>query len=224
MSERRREKNPSLRQSWPSPSSKLHKAFRLCVHTGIMIRIKSLPCNINTINYSLDSSFTYTIYPDISTQKCPACGTCGWFKPYSSYTRYVVDWVGGEPVTYQITILRVKCECGHTHALLKDSLVPYCQYSLGFMAQVLKTYFRKNCTIEQICKKFLITPPTLYRFVKLYQTHRLVFLGLLLSTESNPLWFLRYIEHLPIPSDFLESFYLKTTFSFLQSHANPAYS
>lgn len=148
----------------------------------------------------------------------------GMFSGHGTYQRYVIDLQGGKPVVMRVTIRRVKCDCGHTHALLKDSIIPYCQYSLRFILQVLKAYFRRSRTVRQICDDFQITPPTLYRWKRLFLAHRQLWLGLLLSKEQSPLSFLRFLDHLPVLSDFLHAFFLKAAFSFLQSHANPAYS
>ena len=146
------------------------------------------------------------------------------FEDHGHYSRYVIDLRQGKPETYRVDIRRVKCACGHTHALLKDMLVPYCQYSLRFILQVLKAYFRRSRTVAQICERFRIAPPTLYRFKKLFLSHRELWVGLVLSGQQDPASFLQFLEHQKIPSVFLRSFFLKTTFSFLQSHANPAYS
>jgi len=189
-----------------------------------MIRIRTHLCNTQLINNPPDSLFCHSEYPDLSFQVCPACKARGFFASHGTYARYVIDLKRGKPITYQIKILRVKCECSHTHALLKDSLIPYCSYSLRFILQVMKAYFRRSCSVEKICELFCISVPTLYRLKELYLEHRHLFCGLIQSMEKDPLWFLYYIDHLPLLSDFLESFRLKYLFSFLQSHVNPAYS
>ncbi len=170
------------------------------------------------------SLYTLPDYPDLSFRNCPACRARGQFKSHGRYSRYVVDLRNGRPVVFQVSILRVKCACGHTHALLKDLLVPYCQYTLRFMFQVLKTYLRRSRTVRQICDDFRIAPPTLYRWKKLFLAHRQLLLGLLHSRESDPAYFLQFIERVLVLSDFLQDFFRKAGFSFLQSHANPAFS
>ena len=170
------------------------------------------------------SLYTLSDYPDLSLLNCPACRTRGHFKPHGCYSRYVIDFWNGRPSVFLVTILREKCECGHTHALLNDFLVPYSSYTLRFMLQVLKAYLRRSRTVQKICSDFQITPPTLYRWKRLFLSHRTLLIGLLRSKESDPAYFLQFIDRVPVLSDFLEAFFRKVSFSFLQSHHNPAYS
>ena len=62
--------------------------------------------------------------------ECPCCGHLGQMSYYGRYKRHV--FIGGErPCLY---IQRVKCGCGHTHALLPSSIIPYSD--VMFWAQV----------------------------------------------------------------------------------------
>lgn len=191
-----------------------------------MIRRKSLLCNINHIQKTADlNTCELENFPDLSQVNCPACRTRGSFKPHGFYQRYVVDYVHGRIIVARKNILRVKCSsCGHTHALLKDFLIPYCQYTLRFILQVLKAYFRHSHTVSRICDMFQISLPTLYRWKHLFLLHRELWIGLVRSREHSPLFFLKFIDCHPDLSEFLHSFFLKLSFSFLQSHANPSYS
>lgn len=191
-----------------------------------MIRRIALFCNIEKIGEPSERLYTYTNadLPDLSGEHCPACGAKGMFKKHGSYRRYVVDRRKGKNVVLHLSISRVKCACGCTHALLKDTMIPYCQYSLRFILQVLRTYFRHSRTVAQICADFQIAAPTLYRWKKIFLSHRELWLGLLRSREQDPCAFLCFLSHHHALSGFLQPFFLKTAFSFLQSHANPAYS
>lgn len=60
---------------------------------------------------------------DIRQLRCPSCGHFGCFVYHGTYQRTVKT--NGYPVC--LSILRVKCSCGHTHALLLSSIVPYSQ-------------------------------------------------------------------------------------------------
>lgn len=53
--------------------------------------------------------------------KCPCCRHSGFMSYYGRYKRHVYI-EGGKPCIY---IQRVRCSCGHTHALLPSSIVPY---------------------------------------------------------------------------------------------------
>ena len=57
-----------------------------------------------------------------SDQPCPACGAVGDYVRHGSYTRNFDDGSGEEAVTVD----RVKCRnCGKTHALLWEGMIPY---------------------------------------------------------------------------------------------------
>lgn len=225
---------PERRKKGEDPSPDQHRSSPYTMHTrknrvasdNSMIRRNSSNCNILTNKKTTDFLYTYSEadIPDLADVNCPACRARGMFKNHGWYSRYVIDLRKGKPETYRIKIYRVKCDCGHTHALLKDTLIPYCQYSLRFILQVLKAYFRRSHTVSQICADFQIAPPTLYRWKRIFLEHRGLWLGLMKSLEQEPQAFLRFIGHLSIPSVFLSSFFRLTGFSFLQAHANPAYS
>lgn len=190
-----------------------------------MIERISLFCNIEKIGKPSDQLYSTTsVFSDLSKANCPSCRAKGMFKKHGSYNRYVIDLYKGKPVTLYVSICRVKCACGHTHALLKDTIIPYCQYSLRFVLAVLRSYFRHSRTVAQICADFQISAPTLYRWKKIFLTHRELWFGLLRSREQDPCAFLRFVSRHPALSGFLHAFFLKTSFAFLQSHANPAYS
>lgn len=57
---------------------------------------------------------------------CPCCGHSGCLERHGSYFRYVL--CSGDKV--RLRILRVICSCGHTHALLPSSVIPYSQVLL----------------------------------------------------------------------------------------------
>lgn len=191
-----------------------------------MIRRISLLCNTRKISKPNDLLFTYPQdeLPDLSLTNCPACRARGMYQPHGSYKRYVVDVYGEKITELRVSIPRVRCTCGHTHALLKDSLIPYSQYTLRFILTVLKVYFRHSRTILQICRDFGIAVPTLYRWKRIFLAHRELWLGLLRSRDSDPSYFLQFIDHQRHLSDFLHAFFLKAGTSFLQLHRNPAYS
>lgn len=186
-----------------------------------MIRTNSIFCNINSMKSPEEFLYTYSSLPNVSPFHCPFCNALGHFKSHGRYERYVIDIKGGKPVSFRVPILRIECDCGHTHALLKDTLIPYCQYSLRFILHVMRAYFKGHWTVTRICKFFQITPPTLYRLKRIYLSHQQLFFGLLAYQRAENDWFLRFIDHVAILSDFLMSFFKLSRLSFLQTHANP---
>lgn len=191
-----------------------------------MIRRKSLFCKIKKIKKPSIFLYTYSKddVPDLTRQNCPACRAQGQYKSHGFYKRYVIDFYKGKPSAFQVCIQRVRCSCGHTHALLKDILIPYCQYTIRFILQVLKKYFRHSLTINEICQLYRISEPTLYRLKKIFLLHRELWIGLVRSREEQEAFFIQFIQCCSDLSDLLHTFFRKTGFSFLQSHANPAYS
>ena len=101
------------------------------------------------------------------------CGAIGSLSYHASYKRAAIrDIVNGEIVEYyDVEIDRVICsQCKTTHALLVWFLPPWSSHTLRFILFVLEIYYLDTMTIEAICVKFDITHPTLYTWVKKYQS------------------------------------------------------
>lgn len=188
----------------------------------IMIRYYTLFCKIFSTKKSscelyeklLSSSFR-------KAMTCPVCGSCGNCAPHGSYRRCVVDFVGGKTVYTSIRVRRVRCSsCGHTHAILPEFIVPYTTYSLFFILRVLAAYFRR-CPVEQVCRRFSISPSMLYQWKALFLAHKEIWLGILRSAETAPEHFLRWLMREPY-ARFAAGFFLKTGYSFLQRRRNAA--
>lgn len=82
---------------------------------------------------------------------CPVCHAKACLFPFATYTRYLVEWVGGTSATYEVTVQRYQCSsCGCTHALLSTSLVPYSSYSLRFILLVLRDYFLHRDSVQMV--------------------------------------------------------------------------
>lgn len=190
-----------------------------------MIRKNLLNCNLIRIKSStkdlLDSCMASF---NIHAEECPYCHRRGDCRVHCYYDRFVIDFVGGEPVYHPLRILRVICTCcGHTHAIIPAPIIPYGTYSLFFILRVLTEYFMKIRSISSICDAFSISPPQLYRWVKLYREHRREWQGLLKSTTQDSLASIKELVSLSPFSDFSEVFLQKTTLSFMQSHKNPSH-
>lgn len=70
-----------------------------------------------------------------------SCGHAGCLRIHGYYRRCVKTPAG----TVTLLILRLKCtECGHTHAVLLSSIVPYSQITLNDQRQIAAAYEAGN--------------------------------------------------------------------------------
>lgn len=153
---------------------------------------------------------------------CPTCGAKGSCNPYGHYERYLIDFKDGSPHCLSLKITRVICECGHTHAILPDPVIPYLQYSLFYVLMVLAVYSCHLMTVDHLCDVYHITPPVLYRWLKVFDEHRREWQGLLKSVSSDIRHSLYELVHKDHYDAFAIFFIQKTSISLLQTHANPA--
>ena len=187
-----------------------------------MIRLNALDCKLkNTIlsvrdllRQSLEQSPLFLLV-------CPYCGAKGTCNKRGSYERSLVTFPDGKPLVVRLRIPRVQCTCGKSHALLPDFIVPYLSYSLPMILRILSDYFTRRLTIRGICEKYLVSPPLIYRFKKRFLIHKKQWLGILRDMELSTISFM---EELLMSSydRFHDAFLRLTTYSFLQSHKNPA--
>lgn len=191
-----------------------------------MIRKNTIYCKLFNLKKLKKSGFD--IYgqscheASLLDETCPSCGCKGSCSPYGHYSRYLVDFEDGRPCCRQLTVTRVMCSCGATHAILPDPIVPYLHYSLFFILTVLAIYSCHIMSVERICEAYQITPPTLYRWVKTYNDHRREWQGLLAARMSDIRHSLYGLVHKSSWNSFSAFFTRKTGMSFLQTHANPA--
>ncbi|WP_010248725.1 DUF6431 domain-containing protein [Acetivibrio cellulolyticus] len=151
----------------------------------------------------------------ISEFKCPCCKTKhpDW-KKHSQYNRYLVSFENGCVVYYQITVTRYQCSsCGHTHAILPESIIPYCSYSFLFILAVMRDYFNRSITVTDICAKYNISVSTLYSWKSLFLNQKKIWIGLLEDACTSSIQFLNS-ENLLYK---LEEFFLIAGVSFLQN-------
>lgn len=191
-----------------------------------MIRKNTIDCKLIQLKSSKRSAFS--IFADTMSsfrpedEVCPTCGRKGDCKPHASYRRYLIDFEDATPRCRMITVRRVICSCGSTHAILPDPVIPYDQYSLFYIIAVLAVYSCRLMTVERLCEAYAITPSMLYRWKSFYQNHRCDWQGVLKSTSSDIRHsLLELIKKNPY-SVFAVSFIRLTNYSLLQSHANPA--
>ncbi len=157
-------------------------------------------------------------------ETCPWCGSSGNCTSCGSYTRSIIDFSGGKAVYGKVCVLRLACSgCGHTHAVLPDSIIPYSTYGIFFILRVLAEYFLRLRPVQELCARFGISVSMLYRWKALFLSQKQLWLGVLDSAETSPFSFLRGLCLLTDYSrEFSCRFVRLSARSFMQSHKNPA--
>lgn len=187
-----------------------------------MIRLNALDCKLkNTILPIRDLYRQCLQKKPLFLLVCPYCGGGGTCRKRGSYERNLVAFVDGKPEAIRLKIPRVQCSCGKSHALLPDLIVPYLSYSLPMILLVLRDYFGRRLAVQGICEKYLITPPVIYRFKKQFLLHKKEWLGILRDLSLPACTFLEEVMAESY-SRFHNAFLRLATYSFLQSHKNPA--
>lgn len=181
-----------------------------------MVRAFTLLCKLNSYKLSDKSLFDITMaHLDIVHQTCPRCGSSSNHKIYSTYERNMITFDNGIRNDYIVTIPRIKCNCGHTHAVLPDVLIPYGSYSLRFIILVLCEYLIKRLTVEELCLKYQIVKSTLYAWIHLFLNHYNLLAGILASINNLSLDSIEWINSY---ASLTKNFYSRFGFSFLQPH------
>lgn len=179
-----------------------------------MIRVFTVFCKLNRISFSDRQWLKKDLAGFCSGTKdaCPFCGAKGCLSKFACYDRYLVELREGTPATYRIRIPRYRCaSCGHTHAVLSSSLVPYRSYSLRFILQILRCYFLHRKTVAALCEAAGISPSTLYEWMKLFLRQKSLWLGTLSDLEETTDSFLEGLS-----GKLLMDFHGAFLFSFLQ--------
>lgn len=187
-----------------------------------MIRLNALDCKLKNTILSVRDLFRQSLEQSpLFLLVCPYCGAKGTCNKRGSYERSLVTFPDGKPQVVRLRIPRVQCTCGKSHALLPDFIVPYLSYSLPMILRILSDFFTRRLTIRGICEKYLVSPPLIYRFKKRFLIHKKQWLGILRDMELSTISFM---EELLMSSydRFHDAFLRLTTYSFLQSHKNPA--
>lgn len=179
-----------------------------------MIRPFTIFCKLNQIAFSDLHWFCQEGHALNRTDgSCPACHARMSMGPFAPYRRYLVELENGQPVTHTVTVQRYRCgSSGHTHALLPSMLVPYSSYSLRFILGVLRAYFLRTDTVTGICGQAGIAVSTLYRWKRLFLTHKQLWFGVLEAACQGSLRFLGQLD-----GDILKNHYHTFHVSFLQS-------
>lgn len=88
--------------------------------------------------------------------------------------------------------------------------------------RILADYFSRRLTVTSICDKYGICVPVLYRLKKQFLLHKREWLGILKDMETDGAAFLDQLHGSQDYSAGASGFLRQTTYSFLQSHKNPA--
>ena len=124
------------------------------------------------------------LVPGLET--CPYCGSTGELHIHAYYSRTLIEFIDGHPVTIKLCICRLTCsQCSSqsTHAILPDPIIPYCRHSLFFILRVLAEHALHLRSVEKICEVYEISLRTFYRWQKLFNAHRAEWQGLLDSMD-----------------------------------------
>lgn len=188
-----------------------------------MIRKYSLFCKIiriKTSSQSIFSSFMEQFKPHLEV--CPFCKSKGNCQPFAFYDRHLVDFIHGRVSdSSTIRILRVKCSsCHHTHAILPDVIIPYASYSLFFILRVIGEYYAQLQSVDALCNKFSISHSLLYRWLRIFQEHKALWLSALNDSLTSCRSFFITLYNLLAFSSFTQDFFLITATSFLQFQAH----
>jgi hypothetical protein len=154
---------------------------------------------------------------DLSVLKCPRCRAQGLMEYIHGYTRWLITLTEHDERDERLVrILRVKCVCEHTHALLPDCLIPYGSYSPRFILHVLQEYEAGGITIEQLCNKYHISPSTYYSWKMTAKEHQSLMRGILAAQEETLRFFICWILSSQDWAEVFKDFRDRYQFSFLQ--------
>lgn len=192
-----------------------------------MIRDFTIFCKLNYMSLSALQIFEQFLSNfRIEDCVCPICGARHSCRPHDSYERYLISYEFGATVYYHVNVTQVMCEsCGHTHAILPEIIIPHGSYSILFVLIVLRDYYIGFDSIQKLCDKYQIAASTLYRWKRLFQKHKKLWLGVLEDASTPAPDFLDFlIESSCELSQGLKHFFRIHDFSFLQGASKTAHS
>lgn len=180
-----------------------------------MIRVQALLCKLYSLKIS-DSELFLLFTQDSKRHckyTCPCCGNGNDLHYHTSYNRMMISIRRGKRFEETISIRRIICPCGHTHALIPDFLIPYGSYSIRFILSVLFHYLGRKCSVAALCDYYQISISTFYDWKKLFTNHYNLFIGAINEISRLSYSSLNTIFDISsFPFEFLNGF----RFSFLQ--------
>lgn len=113
------------------------------------------------------------------------CGHSGCLIRYGSYRRSIQL----AHKTLSLSVMRVYCNiCGHTHALLLSSMVPYSQIPLSLHIRFLDAYEHRTAFLDILGGQCCVDENNLKSIIRCYRLHwrqRLLSAALLLTDISS---------------------------------------
>ena len=183
------------------------------LHALFMIRVQVLLCKLNSLKISDSKLFSLFTQSPKRNLSCPCCGNQADLHFHSSYNRMMITISNNQRYEESVSISRVICPCGHTHALIPDFLIPYGSYSLRFILTVLSKYLNHYCSVASLCDYYQISVSTLYDWKMLFINHYNLFMGaireIILLSASD-------IDTVNDYFSFPYEFFTRFKFSFLQ--------
>lgn len=181
-----------------------------------MIRVRTLFCKLNSINISDKRIFDIcSMLMGHPKDPCSSCGNDSDYTGHSGYTRMMISIIDGQRSETEVTIPRVKCHCGRTHALLPEILIPYSSYSLRFILTVLCAFCTRSCSVIRFCEKWQISVSTIYRWIHMFIGQYNLFFGAIEELKKITVASIETVTDIP---SFISAFYGRFRFSFMQCH------
>ena len=195
------------------------------------IMIRQFAIDINSNNAGNSSQATpiaaqateYEVYQateaafNIACAVCPECNADRVQKPHSRYSRWLITWEDGKRIERSVEIGRTICgDCGSTHAVLPDVIIPYMQYSLKFVIETLWEYHQRHengKTVVAICAERGIAASTLYEWKGRFIMHLKLDADIVAAESAMMRW---HPEN-AIESGATKEFFERHGFSFMQS-------
>ena len=157
---------------------------------------------------------------NIYNTPCPGCGTKGSLTKHDEYKHHLTDYYENKLQEGSVAIRMVSCSsCKHIHtySVLPDLFVPHMSYNVVFIMLVLRAcLLRGTESVEAVCGRYRISVSTYYRWKKRYCTHKS------LNLDKIEKFFFEKDPHLTESdcricfTSFLNEFYNRFGFSFLQ--------
>lgn len=102
---------------------------------------------------------------------CPCCGQRCMFSNASPYSRSMISVKDNHRIETTILIRRLRCACGHCHAVIPEFLIPYGSYTIRFIFHVLRAYLNRTTTVSAFCDYWQLSVSTLYDWIHRFRDH-----------------------------------------------------